>query len=133
VDTIEMNERAGAARTKRQYTEEFKAKVLSECEEPGASIAQVALRHGINANLVHNWRAVHRRQTALEQPSSSRMPLIPVTVAMDAAEEPKQRTADGKVGAGIEIALHGAWLTVGPGVDAKLLRSVVRILHEILG
>jgi transposase len=30
--------------------------VLAECAEPGASVASVALKHGLNANLVHKWR-----------------------------------------------------------------------------
>jgi transposase len=29
---------------------------LLECAEPGASVASVALSHGINANVVHKWR-----------------------------------------------------------------------------
>jgi transposase len=131
VDTIEMSEGAVAARSKRRYTEEFKAKVLSECNAPGASIAQVALRHGMNANVVHNWRAVHRRKTTAERSSALR--LIPVVVAADAGEEVEPPAADGKANPSIEIALYGAWLTVSPGVDPKALRTVVRILHEILG
>ena len=30
--------------------------VLAACNEPGASIAAVALAHGLNANLVRKWR-----------------------------------------------------------------------------
>lgn len=32
---------------------------MAACEEPGASVAAVALAHGLNANLVHKWR--HRQ------------------------------------------------------------------------
>ncbi|MCW5230836.1 transposase [Verminephrobacter eiseniae] len=35
---------------------EFKQQILSECAEPGASLARIALSHGINANVVHKWR-----------------------------------------------------------------------------
>jgi transposase len=34
----------------------LKRRVLDECRQPGASVAQVALSHGLNANLVHKWR-----------------------------------------------------------------------------
>lgn len=34
--------------------------MLGECEQPGASVARVALRHGLNANLVHKWRRQER-------------------------------------------------------------------------
>ena len=50
--TMEHSKRVG----RRRHDDELKAKVLSECEAPGASIAQVALTHGLNANLVHKWR-----------------------------------------------------------------------------
>jgi transposase len=42
---------------RRRHGVEFKAKVLAACDEPGASIAGVALAHGLNANLVRQWRA----------------------------------------------------------------------------
>ncbi|MDO8777559.1 MAG: transposase [Burkholderiaceae bacterium] len=42
--------------TRRRYSAELKAQVLRECGQPGASVASVALSHGINANVVHKWR-----------------------------------------------------------------------------
>ena len=42
---------------RRRHGAEFKAKVLAACDEPGASISGVALAHGLNANLVRQWRA----------------------------------------------------------------------------
>ena len=42
---------------RRRHGVEFKAKVLAACDEPGASISGVALAHGLNANLVRQWRA----------------------------------------------------------------------------
>lgn len=41
---------------RRRHSAEVKAQVLAECAEPGASVAQVAMAHGINANVVHKWR-----------------------------------------------------------------------------
>lgn len=41
---------------RRRHSAELRAQVLSECEQPGASVAGVALSHGINANVVHKWR-----------------------------------------------------------------------------
>ena len=43
-------------RRRRRHSAEFKAQVLEECKQPGESIAGVALRHGLNLNLVHKWR-----------------------------------------------------------------------------
>lgn len=38
--------------TRRSYSKSFKAQVIQERVQPGASIASVALRHSLNANLV---------------------------------------------------------------------------------
>jgi transposase-like protein len=42
---------------RRRHSAELKRLVLAQCAEPGASVAKVALTHGLNANLVHKWRA----------------------------------------------------------------------------
>lgn len=41
---------------RRRYGAQLKAQIMAECEVPGASVAQVAMAHGINANVVHRWR-----------------------------------------------------------------------------
>jgi transposase len=41
---------------RRRHSAELKAQVVAECSRPGASVASVALSHGINANIVHKWR-----------------------------------------------------------------------------
>lgn len=43
-------------RTHRTYTPEFKAELVAMCQKPDASIAALALQHGMNANLLHRWR-----------------------------------------------------------------------------
>lgn len=66
--------------SRRRHDDELKAKVLSECAAPGASVAQVALTHGLNANLVHKWR----RQvggTKLSVTAPEMTTFIPVTMA----------------------------------------------------
>jgi transposase len=50
------------AATRRRHGDELKAKVLAQCDEPGASVAAVAQSHGLNANLVHKWRRERRPQ-----------------------------------------------------------------------
>jgi transposase len=48
------------AATRRRYSPELKAQVMAECDAPGASVAKVAMSHGINANVVHGWRKLAR-------------------------------------------------------------------------
>ena len=42
--------------TRRRYDAELKQQILAQCAEPGASVASIAMSHGINANVVHKWR-----------------------------------------------------------------------------
>ena len=46
--------------TRRRYSAAMKAQVVAACGEPGASVAKVAMAHGINANVVHRWRQLAR-------------------------------------------------------------------------
>ena len=45
---------------RRQYSAQLKSQVVGECEVPGASVARVAMAHGINSNVVHSWRQIAR-------------------------------------------------------------------------
>lgn len=62
-------------RVRRNHSAALKAQVLAECAAPGASVAKVAMSHGINANIVHGWRRAARElatrpEVALETRSS---------------------------------------------------------------
>jgi transposase len=65
---------------RRRHGAALKAQILAECECPGASIAAVAMAHGINANLVHKWRAraAKRQEIAVVAPGA---PFVPVPLA----------------------------------------------------
>ncbi len=43
-------------RKRRTYTAEFKARLVREISEPGASAAEIARRHGLNHNQIFKWR-----------------------------------------------------------------------------
>lgn len=59
--------------TRRQFSSEFKAGIVSACQQPGASVAQIAMSHGINANLVHKWI----RNTKPSKPSQASFIALP--------------------------------------------------------
>ena len=78
---------------RRTHTPEFKAEVLAACRQPGASIAAVAISHGLNANLVHKWLAgiglkrcsqVARVETA---PPAQPMQFLPVGLLPAGSEQ----------------------------------------------
>jgi len=41
--------------TRRSHSDDFRAAVLAECRQLDKSIAGVALKHGLNANMVRTW------------------------------------------------------------------------------
>ena len=59
------------AATRRRYDDGLKAQVIAECGAPGASVAKVAMSHGINANVVHRWRQLAREARAPASVSTS--------------------------------------------------------------
>jgi len=67
------------SRKRRRYSPELKAKILAECEEPGASVAKVAISHGINTNIVHGWRKLARQGDMADR--DVQREFVPVAVA----------------------------------------------------
>lgn len=53
--------RYAVRRTHRTYTPQFKAELVAACQQPGASIAALALQHGMNTNVLHRWLKEHRQ------------------------------------------------------------------------
>ena len=68
-----------APATRRMRTLAEKLSILGEVDRPGASIAAVARRHGINANLVFAWRRLHQR--GLLEAQRHAPPLLPVEIS----------------------------------------------------
>jgi transposase-like protein len=60
---------------RRSYSKSFKAQVIHECSQPGASIANIALSHSLNANLVHKWIRVQAQKITVLQPAFIPLPL----------------------------------------------------------
>lgn len=80
---------------RRVHSAEFKAQVLAECQQPGASVAAIALAHGLNVNLLRKWlvgrgikrtglappRTVTRKPPAAVVPAAAPLQFIPLEVA----------------------------------------------------
>jgi transposase len=56
----------------------LQTQVLAECAAPGASVAKVAMSHGINANVVHRWRQLARQAQPGLAPSGGEF--VPVSL-----------------------------------------------------
>ena len=63
---------------RRYYSAELKTQVMQECRQSGASVAGVALSHGINANIVHRW--LREQAPSALVPQSQANAFVPVTL-----------------------------------------------------
>jgi transposase-like protein len=118
VDTIVLIIRI-AMRQRASYPDPFKAQIVQECLQPGVSIASVALRHGINANLVRKWIPAYRDHQAPAVPAFVPMKLAP-------AIQPNQQMF-----VSIEVPFRPQNLTVkwpssDPSGCARFIRELVQ-------
>ncbi|SEM21949.1 IS66-like element accessory protein TnpA [Halomonas daqiaonensis] len=100
-------------RRRRRYTPEFRARVVTACLQGDTSIAQVALQHGLNTNLVQTWIRKARRQSQL--PAVPDFVPLPVTPA--APDLPVSATSSAEIR--IEVPSARGTITVHwPVADA---------------
>lgn len=97
---------------RREYSVEFKASVLEQCRQPGASLAGVALSHGINPNMVHRWmREERQRQIVvdLQRTASAFVPLqLQASAAVGANSVQPKLLTDAGIRLGVVVSdLHG--------------------------
>jgi transposase len=63
---------------RQRHSATFKAEAVGACMHPGVSIAAVALRYRLNANLLRRWVAAHEAQNPdLLIPAGKTMPIQP--------------------------------------------------------
>jgi transposase len=142
----------GTGERRRTRSLDERKRIVVEALAPGASVAAVARRHGLNANLIFKWirRSCEgwrdqRREPAKEKPVVVVPPeggaptFVPVKLlALDAPSAPPPsevmaRTArQTRRGAGrgaMEISLpNGAKVSLDADVDAEALRRVLLAL-----
>ena len=108
-------------RVRRRHDERLKRQVLEECSAAGASVAKVAMAHGLNANLVHKWR-----RTAGEldvPPTESFIPVMLAAPAPAADEQPT--TIDLELQRG-PVCVKVSWPITSAAACAAWLREILR-------
>ncbi|MGP1683374.1 MAG: IS66-like element accessory protein TnpA [Giesbergeria sp.] len=132
MDTIVKTESLGR-RHRRCYEPSFKADVVAACQQPGVSVAAVALNHGLNANLLRRWVAEHERfgHHALEHEAPPQRVLHPtpaaafVPVKLPAPPAPSSANIQIEVRRGA-TAVSIAWPVWAAAECAAWLRELVQ-------
>lgn len=65
---------------RRRWPEETKRKIVEETFKPGASVAIVARRYELNANVVFAWRRMYRAEEIRKGSAKGDAELIPVKI-----------------------------------------------------
>jgi transposase-like protein len=103
-----------ARRRRRHFSYEFKREVVQACQQPGMSLSGVALRYGLNANMVRKW-VVRERPGELMPPVPAK--LVPVAVA--------PASPSGESAAAVEIETARGLVRIHARIDANLMRVVI--------
>jgi transposase len=113
---------------RRRRTAEERRLIVEEALEPGASVARVARKHGVNANQVFAWKRLYE-SGRLGAPASG-MKLLPVRVAEEPAPVKEAAAEIAPLQAGmIHIELPGrALISLEGTVDPAMIRAVLRSL-----
>lgn len=106
-------------RTRRAYSAALKAQILAECSTPGASVARVAMSHGINDNIVHTWRRLAREQSqaAAVVPTFTSLQMPPAAVVDERVRIELRRGA---------LSMTMDWPMTGAAEMAACLRELLR-------
>jgi transposase len=126
----------GSSRSRRQHERAFKDELIAQSLVPGASVAAIAMKGGINANLLFKWRRERVKAIAASAPTAAT--LLPVYVIPEAAS-PSTAQPTVRVGPAInrssppgviEVEIAGAQLRLRGAVDETALSTVLRALRH---
>ena len=111
-------------RRRRSWSLDEKRRIVDETLEDGASLAEIARRHDLNANQLFTWR----RQFGVEAAGAKDVaPILPVTIALETAAEEPDPGSSGQ----IEIVLaDGDRILVWSDVETAALMRVLKALSR---
>lgn len=117
----------GRGRKRRPFAE--KLAIVQLTMEPGASVAEIARAHGVNANQVFKWRRLFEKGQ-LSKAGARSTALLPVTIST--AAEPTDAVDKAQTSGGaIHIELPGiALISAENGADPALLHCVLESLRK---
>jgi transposase len=110
-------------RRRRTWSADQKQRIIAESFAPGASVAEVARRYGLNANMLFTWRRRERR--VVDGGDGGPVNIVPVKVVATPIAIAAGPSSMGR----IEIVLVGGErIIVGPDVDATALARIIKAL-----
>jgi len=118
---------------RRQFSEDFKARVVEETLVAGAVVSEVARRHGLTPQQLFGWRR-QARQPVLVSAETDAPKFVPAlgetALPPRAADERqhKRRRQVARTSGSIEVEIDGVTVRIGRGAEAKTVTAVLRAL-----
>lgn len=86
-DTVPLSARVTkvASNGRKRYDPQAKRALIQACLQPGVSVAAMALRNGINANLLRKWITAHQGGKSVEQRGQANANFVELPIAMPIA------------------------------------------------
>lgn len=127
---MDTSERAVVKREpqRRRWPVGEKCRIVEQTLKPGASVARVALAHGVNANQVFSWRRQYL-QGLLSQRNTEPVKLLPVHVSEAQVSKVNRSDRRQVAAAGtIQVEFPKGHVCVAGSVDGEALRIVLEHL-----
>ncbi|MCW2242096.1 IS66-like element accessory protein TnpA [Azospirillum canadense] len=106
-------------RRRRSWSLAQKAQIVAESQQPGAVVAEIALRYGLHRNQLYAWRREWQQHAERSQPNG----FLAVGVADTGDSEPAR--------ASIDILIGPITVRVAQPFDAAALRQVLEVVRSV--
>lgn len=122
--TLEVLTVGGSGRQNRSWPDEVKARIVAETLVPGATVNDVARRHGLPANRISSWRTLARDgRLVLPAPED---PIEFAALMLGPADDVPRSV--GPAVTGPEIAFGAVVIRLEVGASADRIASVAHAL-----
>lgn len=118
-----LTKRRSRREAHRQWPDDIKARIVSESLRPGATVNEVAERHGLKANHLSSWRTLARQgKLVLPEPEDA------VEFAAMVVEMPAPEPAMLKVASRAEIVVGPVTIRLEEDASAARIAAIARAL-----
>ena len=109
----------GDGRGRRRWPDEAKAQIVAETLRSGATVGEVARRHGLSSNHLSLWRTLARKGKLVLPAPRDAVEFSAVVVAPPDCSAPLSETT------GPEITVGAVMIRLEPGAPAERIAAIV--------
>jgi transposase len=132
---ISIDSRGRRISTRRHRSLEEKIALVAQSQQPGASVAEVARLHGLNANVLFVWRRLHQRgllESHTRRGKGRRLVPVKLLTPEGAVDTASPSPLEGYLPPDTRLRVRfacGAELSVQGRPDAQTLENLIRLLR----